>query len=65
MGFNKDLIDRNVKGLSLYTEEYTSSRIKWRGKNYYWVDPITNLTIRTSQSIHPYEERMLIDFYYK
>jgi len=62
---NKALIDRNVKGLSLYTEEYSSSPIKWRGKNYYWVDPITNLTIRTSQSIHPYEDRILIDFYYK
>jgi hypothetical protein len=63
--FNQDLIDRNVKGLFLYSEEYSSSPIKWRGKNFYWVDPITNLTIRTNQSIHPYEDRLLIDFYYK
>ena len=65
MEFNKDLFDRNIKGLSLYSEKYSSTSMKWRGKNYYWVDPNTNLTIRTNQSIHPFEDRIQIDFYYK
>jgi hypothetical protein len=65
MESNKDILDRNTKGLFLYSEKYLSPSMKWRGKNYYWVDPNTNLTIRTNQSIHPYEDRIQIDFYYK
>lgn len=65
MESNKDILDQNTKGLSLYSEKYSSPSMKWRGKNYYWVDPNTNLTIRTNQSIHPYEDRIQIDFYYK
>lgn len=57
--------ENNQKSFLLYHEEYYSSPLRWQGKNYYWVDPISNLTIRTDQSIHPYEDRIQIDFYYK
>jgi hypothetical protein len=55
----------NNKGVIVYSEEYSSLPLKWRGKNYYWVDTKTDLTLRTNQSIHPFEDRIQVDFYYK
>ena len=48
----------------LYVEDFTSTPIKWSGKNYYWVDKVTNLAIRTHQDIHPLEENIEIEFFY-
>lgn len=61
----KGFAETSENNLLFYYEEFSSSNIRWKGKNYYWVDPDSNLTIRTDQSIHPFEERVKIDFYYK
>ncbi len=62
---NLDFIDSSDTALSLYYEEFSASPLRWQGRNYYWVDPKNQLTIRTNQSIHPFEDRIQIDFYYK
>ena len=48
----------------LFIENFLSSPINWKGKNYFWIDKSTGLTLRTHQHVHPYEESIELEFYY-
>tara|TARA_B100000674_G_scaffold146409_1_gene115775 strand:- start:117 stop:728 length:612 start_codon:yes stop_codon:yes gene_type:complete len=48
----------------LFIENFLSSPINWKGKNYFWIDKSTGLALRTHQHVHPYEESIELEFYY-
>jgi len=48
-----------------YKEVYVTDSYKWAGSNYYWIDPKTNLPLKTISSPHPYLDKLEIEFYYK
>jgi len=64
---SKDFSLNNGDSIDLYIENFSSfsSSFKWSGKNYYWVDTKTNLIKRTHQHIHPYQDSIEIEFFYK
>lgn len=48
----------------LFIENFLTSSINWKGKNYFWIDKSTGLALRTHQHVHPYEESIELEFYY-
>jgi len=61
---NIDFLD-GVKE-TLFIEEFLSMpEIKWSVRNLYWFDTESKMVIRSSQSIHPNEAEIKINFYYK
>lgn len=61
---NIDFLD-GVKE-TLFIEEFLSMpEVKWSVRNLYWFDTESKMVIRSSQSIHPNEAEIKINFYYK
>ncbi len=47
-----------------YREDFITHDYNWSGSNFYWVDSISSLPIKTVSSSHPYLETLEIEFYY-
>ena len=47
-----------------YREDFITHDYNWSGSNFYWVDSISSLPIKTVTSSHPYLEKFEIEFYY-
>ena len=56
---------KNDQLVRVFEEYFESKKIRWKGVNLYWVDSETGLVLRSRQEIHPYEETINIEFYYK
>ena len=56
---------KNGQLVRVFEEHFESKKIRWKGVNLYWVDSETNLVLRSRQEIHPYEDTINIEFYYK
>jgi hypothetical protein len=57
-------IDKNYFNSMLFEERFETSKLKWEGVNYYWVDP-QGRVIKSVQNIHPRMPLVTIEFYYK
>ena len=61
---NESIMLNIVHEASVYTENYSTSKLKWSGENKYWIDA-RGRVLKSEQSIHPMLERIEILFYYR
>ena len=47
-----------------YREDFMTQDYKWSGSNFYWIDKVSSLPIKTVSSTHPYLDTIEIEFYY-